>query len=86
MFLSLKTRTRLIILLLFLNYVQTQYLKMEASMEAPLRNYVSICKQGQLLPGRKMEKSEKPKITLVIPMLLFQLHFTMRGFFKKLLK
>ena len=68
MFLSRKNRTRLIILLLFLNYVQTQYLKMEASMEAPLRNYVSICKQGQLLPGRKMEKSEKPKISLIIPM------------------
>ena len=68
MFLSRKKRAILVILLLFLNYVQTQYLKMEPSMEAPLRNYVSICKQGQLLPGRIMEKSEKPKITLIIPM------------------
>jgi glycosyltransferase involved in cell wall biosynthesis len=41
---------------------------MEESMEKPLRNYVSICRQGQLLPGRKMEKSNKPKITLIIPM------------------
>ena len=65
---SYKNRKKYLIFFLLLNYIHAQYLKMEESMEKPLRNYVSICRQGQLLPGRKMEKSNKPKITLIIPM------------------
>ena len=68
MSLSYKNRKKILIFFLLLNYIHAQYLKMEESMEKPLRNYVSICRQGQLLPGRKMEKSDKPKITLIIPM------------------
>ena len=41
---------------------------MKESMETPLRNYVTTCYEGQILPGRKMEKTEKPKISLIIPM------------------
>jgi glycosyltransferase involved in cell wall biosynthesis len=41
---------------------------MEEEMEKPLRNYVSVCKQGLLLPGRIFERSEHPKISVIIPM------------------
>ena len=68
MFLSYKNRQKLIVFLILVNYIQSQYLKMEESMEKPLRNYVSVCKQGQLLPGRKMERSDNPKISLILPM------------------
>ena len=68
MLLSYKNRKKLVIFLVLVNFIQSQYLKMEESMEKPLRNYVSVCKQGQLLPGRKMERSDKPKVTIIIPM------------------
>ena len=67
MFLSLKNRAKLIIFLLFFNYVQTQYLDMDPSMEAPFRNYINLAKEGTLIPGRISEKSANPKITLIIP-------------------
>ena len=41
---------------------------MEESMEKPLKYYVTVAKEGQLIPGRKMIKSQNPKISLVIPM------------------
>jgi glycosyltransferase involved in cell wall biosynthesis len=41
---------------------------MEEEMEKPLRNYVSVCKQGLLLPGRIFERCEHPKISVIIPM------------------
>ena len=66
--LSYKNRNKLIIFFLLLNYIQSQYVKMEEAMEKPLRNYVSVCKQGLLLPGRQMEKSSHPKISVIIPM------------------
>ena len=46
----------------------SQYAKMEESMEKPLKYYVTVAKEGQLIPGRKMIKSQNPKISLVIPM------------------
>ena len=46
----------------------TQYVKMDEKMEKPFREYISFNNQGLLLPERKMEKSKKPKISVVIPM------------------
>ena len=66
--LSYKNLRKLFVFLLIFNYISAQYLKMEESMEKPFREYVSVSRQGQLLPGRKMEKSDHPKITLIIPM------------------
>ena len=37
-------------------------------MEQPFRNYITVCKQGLLLPGRIFIKSEKPKVSIIIPM------------------
>ena len=68
MSLSKKNLKKLLVFLLTLNYISAQYLDMDAAMEKPFREYVSVSRQGQLLPGRKMEKSDHPKITLIIPM------------------
>ena len=68
MSISKKNLKKLLVFLLTLNYISAQYLDMEAAMEKPFREYVSVSRQGQLLPGRKMEKSDHPKITLIIPM------------------
>ena len=63
-----KINNKIIIFILLLNYTFSQYLKMEESMEKPLRNYVNVCKEGKLLPNRHMEKTEHPKISIVVPM------------------
>ena len=63
-----KNMKKLLVFLLILNYISAQYLDMDEKMEKPFRDYVSVSRQGQLLPGRKMEKSDHPKITLIIPM------------------
>ena len=73
MSLACKNRNRLIILFLLFNYIVSQsqsnaYVKMEEEMEKPLRNYVSVCKQGLLLPGRIFERYDHPKISVIIPM------------------
>ena len=44
------------------------YVKLDEKMEKPLKYYITVCKDGHLLPGRKMAKSSKPKISLIIPM------------------
>jgi glycosyltransferase involved in cell wall biosynthesis len=46
----------------------TQYVKMDEKMEKPFREYISFNNQGFLLPERKLQKFEKPKISVVIPM------------------
>ena len=45
-----------------------QYVKMDEKMEKPFREYISFNNQGFLLPERKLQKFEKPKISVVIPM------------------
>ena len=45
-----------------------QYVKMDEKMEKPFREYISFNNQGFLLPERKLQKIEKPKISVVIPM------------------
>jgi glycosyltransferase involved in cell wall biosynthesis len=44
------------------------YVKMEPQYEGPLKYYVTLCKKGMLLPGRKFEVCPHPKISVVIPM------------------
>ena len=41
---------------------------MEESMEAPLKNYVTVSKQGSLIPNRKASLSPHPKVSIIIPM------------------
>ena len=54
--------------MLILNNILSQYSRMDKQMEQPFRNYVTVCKQGLLLPNRKFEKSENPKVSIIIPM------------------
>ena len=61
-------RNKILFFFLLVNLAFSQYVKMDAEMEKPFRNYVSVCKEGKFLPNRHMERSENPKITLVIPM------------------
>ena len=44
------------------------YVKMDEKMERPFKHYITVWKDGHLLPGRKFAKPEKPKISLIIPM------------------
>ena len=48
--------------------MRPSYLPMEPQYEGPLKYYVTLCKQGLLLPGRKFKRSEYPKISVIIPM------------------
>ena len=41
---------------------------MDEKMEKPFREYISFNNQGALLPERKFQKFEKPKVSVVIPM------------------
>ena len=45
-----------------------EYDKLDENMEKSLKSYITECKEGKLLPDRKMVKSTKPKISLIIPM------------------
>ena len=44
------------------------YVKMDENMEKPFKHYITVWKDGHLLPGRKFAKPPKPKISLIIPM------------------
>ena len=48
--------------------MRPSYLPMEPQYEGPLKYFVTLCKQGLLLPGRKFKRSENPKISVIIPM------------------
>ena len=48
--------------------MRPSYLKMEPQYEGPLKYYVTLCKKDVLLPGRRFIRSEKPKISVIIPM------------------
>ena len=41
---------------------------MDENMEKPFKHYITVWKDGNLLPGRKFAKSPTPKISLIIPM------------------
>ena len=58
----------LFFIFLLISSVYTNYVKMSEEMERPLRKYVEVSRQGLLLPGRKLERSTNPKISIIIPM------------------
>ena len=58
----------LTIFFLLLNSIISQYSQMDKQMEQPFRNYVTISRQGLLLPNRIFKRSENPKISIIIPM------------------
>ena len=58
----------LTIFFLLLNSIISQYTPMDKQMEQPFRNYVTVSRQGLLLPNRIFERSENPKISIIIPM------------------
>lgn len=53
---------------LLLSFATSQYLDMDAEMQKPFINYIDVCRRGILLPNRKFERTEHPKISVVIPM------------------
>ena len=63
-------KTKLVSFLLFLliTNIYSQYTPMDKEMEKPFRNYITVCKQGLLLPNRIFKKSENPKVSIIIPM------------------
>ena len=56
------------IFFLLINSIISQYTPMDKEMEKPFRNYVTVSRQGLLLPNRKFEKTENPKVSIIIPM------------------
>ena len=58
----------LFLILLCISSIHSNYVKMTEEMESPLKKYVQVSRQGLLLPGRKLEKSLNPKISIIIPM------------------
>ena len=59
------TLIKLIILLYFVN---SQYAPLDKSLAEQFKSYITNSKQGKLLPDRNFTKSEKPKISVIIPM------------------
>ena len=57
-----------VLTLLFLSSTYSNYVAMEEEMEKVFKQYLTFSFEGNLLPNRKMEKSKKPKISLIIPM------------------
>ena len=58
----------LLIGVLLFNSVLSQYTPMDKSKSDPIQEYVTKFKEGKLLPNRKFKISEKPKISIIIPM------------------
>ena len=54
--------------MIFLNITKENYIALEEKLENALKLYLTFCFQGNLWPGKKLEKSEKPKISIIIPM------------------
>ena len=63
----MKIKIMLIIYLLL--STKCQYYQMDKSMEAGLRPYITLSKQGVLIQhGQKFKKFENPKVSIIIPM------------------
>ena len=56
------------IIFLLLNCIISQYTPMDKPMEQPFINYITVSRQGLLLPNRVFKKSENPKISIIILM------------------
>ena len=58
----------LLIGVLLINSVLSQYIPIDKSKSDQIKEYVTKFKEGKLLPNRKFKISEKPKISIIIPM------------------
>ena len=58
----------LFVILLSFHLSKCNYMAMEENMEKIFKQYLTFSFEGNLLPNRKMEKSSKPKISVIIPM------------------
>ena len=56
------------IFLIIITIIYSQYKPLSRELDQPFRNYITVCKQGLLLHDRELRKSNKPKISIVIPM------------------
>ena len=68
MFFQLKLILQFILIILLTNWSKSNYIAMEVQLEKVFKNYLTISFQGNLLPNRKMERSTKPKVSVIIPM------------------
>ena len=59
------------LLSLLLTNIYTKYSKMDKENEKPFRNYLTISRQGVLLPNRNFKKSDNPKISIIIPIPMY---------------
>ena len=61
----------ILILISYIIYITSNdngYLKMTDEMEKPFKQYLKFSFSNNLNPGKKFQKSEKPKISIIIPM------------------
>ena len=58
----------MLLFFLLLTFVYSQFAPIDKSMEKSLKNYIQTFKQGKLLNDRKFQKSENPKISIIISM------------------
>ena len=64
----MKINSILILFIILINNFFSQYTPMSKEMEQPFRNYITVSRQGLLLPNRIFKRSENPKISIIIPM------------------
>ena len=57
----------LLIGILLFNIIFCQNVQMDKSKVEPIKKYISTFRQGNLLPNRKFQLSENPKISIIIP-------------------
>jgi len=55
-------------IIILLSFVNSQYAPLDKSLEKSFRSYITMNREGKLLPDRNFTKSEKPKISVIIPM------------------
>ena len=63
-----KKKNEIMLFILLFNYAFSKLIKMKESMEKPFRDYINLCKEGQILPERDMDLKAHPKISIIIPM------------------
>ena len=58
----------LITTIIILKAIKANYIAMDDKLENVFRNYLTFSFQGNIVPQTKLEKSESPKISIIIPM------------------
>ena len=54
--------------IIILNVIKANYIAMDEKLENVFKNYLKFSFQGNIIPQTKLEKSESPKISIIIPM------------------